>query len=96
MNRTLPPEGDLLPFGGRLPRMATRPPGPASLDLARRLAGTEARTVTWLGPEFPVFWTEARGGNVRDADGNEYLDLNGAFGVAVAGHAHPRITEAIR
>ncbi len=96
MNRVSPPAGNPLPFGRRLPAMVTPPPGPASLELAGRLAGVEARTVTWLGPDFPVFWTEARGGNVRDADGNEYLDLNGAFGVAVAGHAHPRITEAIR
>jgi 4-aminobutyrate aminotransferase-like enzyme len=85
-----------LPFGTRLPRVVSPPPGPASRALAARLARTEARTVTWLSPEFPVFWTEARGANVRDADGNEYLDLNGAFGVAVAGHAHPRITEVIR
>ncbi len=96
MNRPPPSTGNPLPFGRRLPRMVTRPPGPASRELARRLGRTEARTVTWMGPEFPVFWTDARGGNVRDADGNEYLDLNGAFGVAVAGHAHPRITEAIR
>ena len=76
--------------------MVSAPPGPASRALAARLSRTEVRTVTWLSPEFPAFWTDARGANVRDADGNEYLDLNGAFGVAVAGHAHPRITEAIR
>lgn len=80
----------------RLPRMVSVPPGSASRALAARLSRTEVRTVTWLSPEFPTFWTDARGANVRDADGNEYLDLNGAFGVAVAGHAHPRITEAIR
>jgi 4-aminobutyrate aminotransferase-like enzyme len=96
MNRRRPAPAEGLPFGARLPRIVTPPPGPASARLAAGLSGLEARTVTWLGPEFPVFWTEARGANVRDVDGNEYLDLNGAFGVAVAGHAHPRITEAIR
>jgi len=95
MNRSPLPH-DPLPFGARLPRVVVAPPGPASKALAARLSRTEARTVTWLSPEFPVFWTDARGCNVRDADGNEYLDLNGAFGVAVAGHAHPRITEVIR
>jgi 4-aminobutyrate aminotransferase-like enzyme len=53
----------------------------------------ESRNVTFVGERFPVFWEEARGANVRDADGNEYLDLSAAFGVALAGHAHPRITE---
>jgi 4-aminobutyrate aminotransferase-like enzyme len=51
--------------------------------------------VTYLGDDFPVFWTEARGAAVRDADGNVFLDLTGAFGVALAGHAHPRIVEAV-
>ena len=95
MNRSPLPH-DPLPFGARLPRVVVAPPGPASKALAARLSHTEARTVTWLSPEFPVFWTDAQGANVRDADGNEYLDLNGAFGVAVAGHAHPLITEVIR
>jgi 4-aminobutyrate aminotransferase-like enzyme len=48
-----------------------------------------------VGERFPVFWEEARGANVRDADGNEYLDLSAAFGVALAGHAHPRIVERV-
>jgi 4-aminobutyrate aminotransferase-like enzyme len=52
--------------------------------------------VTWLGERFPVFWEEARGANVRDADGNVYLDLTGAFGVALVGHAHPRVERAVR
>lgn len=48
-----------------------------------------------MSEEFPVFWEAARGGNVRDVDGNEYLDLTSAFGVALAGHAHPRVAAAI-
>ncbi len=32
---------------------------------------------------------------MRDVDGNEYLDLTSAFGVALAGHAHPRIAAAV-
>lgn len=79
-----------------LPQLRSRPPGPATRDLARRLRAVESRNVTHLGERFPVFWTRARGVAVEDADGNSYLDLTGAFGVAVAGHAHPRITAAIR
>jgi len=36
-----------------------------------------------------VFWEAAVGANVRDADGNVYLDLTGAFGVALLGHSSP-------
>ncbi|MBW3534041.1 MAG: aspartate aminotransferase family protein [Gemmatimonadetes bacterium] len=71
-------------------------PGPASRALARRLRDVESRNVTWLADDFPVFWEAAAGSNVRDADGNEYLDLTGAFGVAFAGHANPRVVAAVR
>jgi 4-aminobutyrate aminotransferase-like enzyme len=71
------------------------PPGPASRDLARRLRRVESRNVTFLGDAFPVFWTEARGANVRDADGNVHLDLTAAFGVALAGHRPPAVTAAL-
>lgn len=54
----------------------------------------ESRNVTYLGPDFPVFWEEALGANVRDADGNIYVDLTGAFGVALTGHRDPRIRKA--
>ena len=77
------------------PRIATPVPGPRTRALGRRLRAVESRNVTFLGPDFPVFWTRASGANVEDADGNRFLDLIGAFGVQVAGHAHPRITEAI-
>ena len=83
------------PLGQLLPRMRVPPPGPAARELASRLREVESRNVTWLGDDFPVFWDEARGANVRDVDGNVYLDLTGAFGVALAGHAHPRIVEAV-
>jgi 4-aminobutyrate aminotransferase/(S)-3-amino-2-methylpropionate transaminase len=82
--------------GGALPDVRVAPPGPESLRLARELAQWESRNVTFLGPDFPVFWSEARGANVRDVDGNVYVDLTAAFAVAGAGHAHPAIVAAIR
>lgn len=82
-------------FTGGLPRIVSPPPGPETRRLAERLAGVESRNVTFLGPDFPVFWEEARGGLVRDVDGNVFLDLTGAFGVASAGHSHPRIAKAV-
>jgi 4-aminobutyrate aminotransferase/(S)-3-amino-2-methylpropionate transaminase len=44
---------------------------------------------------WPVFWEEARGGNVRDVDGNVFLDLTGAFGVALLGHAPESVVDAV-
>jgi 4-aminobutyrate aminotransferase-like enzyme len=86
----------MIDTGDALPRMVVRPPGPVSHRWAERLARVEARSVTWRTADFPVFWSAARGSNVEDADGNVYVDLTSAFGVAVAGHAHPKVTEAIR
>jgi len=82
-------------FGEALPSVTVPPPGPRSLQLARRLEKVESRNVTYLGDDFPVFWEEARGANVRDADGNVYIDLTGAFGVALLGHAASVVTEAV-
>ena len=82
--------------GVLLPAIRTRPPGPRSRTLAGRLTAAESRNVTWVGEAFPVFWEEARGANVRDVDGNLYVDLTAAFGVAAAGHSHPHIVDAAR
>lgn len=83
-------------LGQMLPDIRVPPPGPASQALARRLREVESRNVTQVTDAWPVFWDEARGANVRDADGNVYLDLTGAFGVALLGHAHPAVVEAVR
>lgn len=83
-------------MGTLLPEIRVPPPGPESRELASRLSAVESRNVTYLAPEFPVFWKEARGANVVDVDGNLYLDLTGAFGVASAGHGPPAVVEAVR
>jgi 4-aminobutyrate aminotransferase/(S)-3-amino-2-methylpropionate transaminase len=64
--------------------------------MAERLSRVESRNVTFLAPEFPVFWEAAGGANVRDVDGNTYLDLTGAFGVSAAGHSPRRVVDSIR
>jgi 4-aminobutyrate aminotransferase/(S)-3-amino-2-methylpropionate transaminase len=63
--------------------------------LAERLARVESRNVTCLAP-LPIFWERAQGVNVWDVDGNRFVDLTAAFGVAVAGHAHPSIVTAVQ
>ena len=82
-------------FGSILPSLVAGPPGPRSRELANRLRSVESRNVTHLSENFPVFWEEARGTNVRDVDGNVYVDFTGAFGVSLAGHAHPRVQRAL-
>jgi 4-aminobutyrate aminotransferase/(S)-3-amino-2-methylpropionate transaminase len=82
-------------LGSLLPDLPVPPPGPRSRELARRLRAVESRNVTFLADDFPVFWEAARGANVRDADGNVYLDLTAAFGVALSGHADPSVVEAV-
>jgi len=82
-------------FGSALPRIVTEVPGPASRALAKRLGRVESRNITRLEGEPPIFWAEARGANVRDADGNVYVDLSSGFGVAATGHANPRVAEAV-
>ena len=77
------------------PRLVTAVPGPRSRALAARLAAVESRDTTCLAPEPPIFWERALGANVWDVDGNRYVDLSAAFGVAGVGHAHPRVVEAV-
>jgi glutamate-1-semialdehyde 2,1-aminomutase len=45
---------------------------------------------------YPLFMTEARGSRIWDADGNEYIDFDMAFGVLAAGHSHPVLAKALQ
>jgi len=64
-----------------------------TLELIQRF---ESRNVTFIEPDgsWPIVWERARGTQVWDAEGNKYLDLTAAFGVAAAGHANPRVVKA--
>jgi len=78
-----------------LPDLLTSIPGPRSLALAKELREHESRNVTYIDPEWPVFWERAEGVNVWDADGNRFLDLTSAFGVAGLGHRNPEVVSAM-
>ncbi len=78
-----------------LPALQTVIPGPESLRLAADLRVHESRNVTYMDESWPVFWERAEGTNVWDADGNRFLDLTSAFGVAGLGHRHPEIVAAL-
>jgi len=78
-----------------LPEILTPVPGPRSRELAGKLAKYEARDVTWMTDEFPVFWERAEGSNVWDADGNRFLDLTAAFAVSGLGHSATKVRDAL-
>ena len=72
---------------------------PESARMAVRARGSLAGGVTssWqiTAPQ-PVWLSHGRGSKVYDVDGNEYVDLHGGYGAALAGHANPAIVDAIR
>lgn len=70
-------------------------PGPRTAQLRSQLRAHESRNVTYLATDFPVFWESAAGATVTDVDGNRYIDLTAAFGVANAGHCNPRVVSAV-
>ena len=83
-------------FGALLPDIRVQPPAAVSRAMSERLRAVESRNITYVDDDWPIFWQEARGANVRDVDGNVYIDLTSAFGVALLGHAHPAVVAAVR
>jgi glutamate-1-semialdehyde 2,1-aminomutase len=71
---------------------------PNSAELAARAAGVLAGGVTssWqITQPQPVWLSHGAGSKVYDADGNQYVDLHGGYGAALAGHAHPAVVAAV-
>ncbi len=86
-------------LGSLPPEILVPPPGPRSRELSRRLAELEApgvNTLSSIPDAASLLWEEAAGANVRDVDGNLYIDLTSGFGVAAVGHRHPKVVEAVR
>lgn len=44
----------------------------------------------------PIFFTDAHGSHLIDADGNAYIDYVGSWGPMILGHSHPRVVEALK
>jgi glutamate-1-semialdehyde 2,1-aminomutase len=61
----------------------------------RALAGGVTSSWQITRPQ-PVWLSHGKGSKIFDVDGNEYVDLHGGYGAALAGHGHPAIVEAIR
>jgi glutamate-1-semialdehyde 2,1-aminomutase len=72
---------------------------PRSLAFAKRASQSLAGGVscTWhaLDP-YTIYGVRGLGSRLWDLDGNEYVDLHCGYGVMVAGHAHPKVVEAVR
>jgi len=68
-------------------------PGPRSIELqARKLAAV----ATGVGTTLPVYITEAGGGILVDADGNQLIDFGSGIAVTSIGNAAPRVVDAVR
>jgi glutamate-1-semialdehyde 2,1-aminomutase len=65
-----------------------------AIEAAQHLAGGVTSSWQITAPQ-PVWLSHGRGSKVWDVDGNEYVDLHGGYGAALAGHAHPAIARAI-
>ncbi len=71
---------------------------PESARMAARARGSLAGGVTssWQITVPQAVWlSHGKGSRIYDVDGNEYVDLHGGYGAALAGHAHPAIVEAV-
>lgn len=44
----------------------------------------------------PLFIDKGDGVYITDVDGNEYIDLIGSYGPLILGHAHPKVTSAVK
>ena len=64
-------------------------------DLAGSLLSAESTFGSGAYVPRPLALVRGEGVHVWDADGNKYLDFSTGIGVAVLGHAHPRLVGAI-
>lgn len=60
-----------------------------------RLREVESPNITFSSDHFPVFFERGAGANLVDVDGNTYVDLTAAFGVAATGHSNPAVVKAL-
>jgi glutamate-1-semialdehyde 2,1-aminomutase len=62
---------------------------------ARTIAGGVASS--WqASPPHAIYIDHGLGNRLWDIDGNEYIDFHLGYGAMVAGHAHPKVVEAVK
>ena len=60
----------------------------------QRIPGGVTSNVRFF-PPYPIYMTRGEGARLWDVDGHEFIDYCQAFGPQIAGHGHPRVTDAI-
>lgn len=65
-------------------------------EIATDILAIEDRHTSGAYPKRPMAIVRGEGSRVRDAEGRTYLDMTSGQGVALLGHSHPRIVEAIQ
>ena len=82
------------PFGERpVPDLVTEIPGPKARE---HVKFDEEWTSPSLPRAYPIVPVRGRGMAIEDIDGNLFLDFAAGIAVNSTGHAHPRVTGAIK
>jgi acetylornithine/LysW-gamma-L-lysine aminotransferase len=61
----------------------------------KEIIDAENRLMANVFAKRPIVLTRGKGALVWDINGKEYVDCTGSYGVALLGHCHPKIVEAI-
>lgn len=81
-----------MPTKEQAPLIRVTPPGPKARQVL-------ARDKRYLSPSYtrvyPLVVRRGSGMVIEDEDGNRYLDFNAGVAVAITGHCHPQVVEAI-
>jgi glutamate-1-semialdehyde 2,1-aminomutase len=67
----------------------------AHLESEKLYPGGVQSIIRYFKP-YPFHIDKGKGGKVWDIDGNQYIDYCMAYGGIIAGHAHPKIVEAVK
>jgi len=62
----------------------------------RNIIEREARSMAEIYWKRPLVIVRGKGAILWDAEGREYIDCTGNYGVAITGHSHPKVVEAIK
>jgi glutamate-1-semialdehyde 2,1-aminomutase len=65
-------------------------------DVAGRTIAGGVASSWQAAPPHAIYIDRGLGNRLWDIDGNEYLDFHLGYGAMVAGHAHPKIVEAVQ
>jgi glutamate-1-semialdehyde 2,1-aminomutase len=68
----------------------------AEYERARRLIPGGVGSAIQFKEPYPLSIADSKGSRVWDLDGNEYIDYSLCYAAMVAGHANPKIAEAIK